>query len=209
MKRLCLAVLTCLVLVPGALWAEDALKENMDSYMGMKWGISKASYERNFKDVFKSKRKDFKRILDLRTQEVFKNPISLVFSDPSTGESSEEEEEKKKSKSENLILTGALVKIDPENFEDLLDVLKFKYGEPTGYNESQIQNAYGAILIQKVACWDNETVGRSIILTKFGVYLNQGLLEFAPFKSEEEKQRERDRLAKEREERLRQAAAVL
>jgi len=209
MKRLSFILFTFFFFSISLLVAQDFLKGNMNSFMGMKWGITKASYERNFKDAFKSKRKELKQILNLRSMEVFKNPVKLVFSDPEIGERSEEEGGKKKSKSENLLLTNAVVKIEPSKFEDLLDVLKFKYGEPTTYNESKIQNVYGAILVQKVACWDNEAVGRSIRLTKFGPILDQGVLEFIPFKSEEEKQKEREKLMKEREERLKKAASLL
>jgi hypothetical protein len=64
-------------------------------------------------------------------------------------------------------------------------------------------------LTQKVAAWDNENIGRSIMMMKFTSFLDHGLIQLVPYKSEEEKQRERERLMKERQERLKKAASYL
>ena len=170
--------------------------------MGLEWGLNKATYEKQFKADFKQKSKAFRKLLELKSLEVFKSPIQLKFT------SSDSNGNAKKSK-QDMILTGITIKMTSGNFEELFDVFKIKYGQPTGYDESIIQNQYGAKLTQKVAVWDNENIGRSIMMQKFSPFLGHGLIELVPYKSEEEKQRERDRLMKERQERLKKAASYL
>jgi hypothetical protein len=203
MKQCFFLVLTCVLLTVGMLLAEGPLQSmNMESFMGLKWGLNKATYEKQFKATFKQKSKAFRKLLELKSLEVFKSPIQLEFTSSDSNENA-------KTSIQDMILTGITIKITSGNFEDLFDVFKMKYGEPTGYDEHIIQNQYGAKLTQKVAIWDNENIGRSIIMMKFTSLLNHGLIELVPYKSEEEKQRERERLMKERQERLKEAASYL
>lgn len=203
MKRCFFPVLIFVLLAVGVLLAEEPLQSgDMESFMGLKWGLDKATYEKQFKAAFKQKSKAFRKLLELKSLEVFKSPIQLEFT------SSDSNKTAKKSK-QDMILTGITIKITSGNFEDLFDVFKMKYGEPTGYDERIIQNQYGAKLTQKVAIWDNENIGRSIMMMKFTSFLDRGLIELVPYKSEEEKQRERERLLKERLERLKKAASYL
>lgn len=203
MKRCFFPVLIFVLLAVGVLLAEEPLQSgDMESFMGLKWGLDKATYEKQFKAAFKQKRKAFRKLLELKSLEVFKSPIQLEFT------SSDSNKTAKKSK-QDMILTGITIKITSGNFEDLFDVFKMKYGEPTGYDERIIQNQYGAKLTQKVAIWDNENIGRSIMMMKFTSFPDRGLIELVPYKSEEEKQRERERLLKERLERLKKAASYL
>ena len=203
MKRCVFLILTFVLLTVGSLWAEEALQAGeMESFMGLKWGLNKAAFEKQYKSAYKQKSKEFRRILELRSLEVFKSPIQLEFT-PSNSNGNE------KPSKQDLILTGVTINIISRNFEELFDVFKIKYGQPTGYDESIIQNQYGAKLTQKVAVWDNENIGRTIMMMKFSSYLDHGLIQLVPFKSEEEKQRERERLMRERQERLEKAASYL
>ncbi|MGD2085520.1 MAG: hypothetical protein PVH61_04970 [Candidatus Aminicenantes bacterium] len=203
MKRCGFLILTFLLLTVGSLLAEESLQSgDMESFMGLKWGLNKAAFEKQYKAAYKQKSKEFRRLLELKSLEVFKSPIKLEFT------SSNSNGNEKPSK-QDLILTSVTINITSSNFEELFDVFKIKYGEPTGYDESIIQNQYGAKLTQKIATWDKENIGRSIIMMKFTSYLDHGLIQLVPYKSEEEKQRERERLMKERQERLKKAASYL
>jgi hypothetical protein len=203
MKRCFFSTLTFLLLAVGVLLAEEPLQSgDMESFMGLKWGLNKVAYEKQFKAAFKQKSKEFRKLLELKSLEVFKSPIQLEFTSSVSNENA-------KTSKQDMILTGVTINITSSNFEELFDVFKIKYGEPTGYDESIIQNQYGAKLTQKVVAWDNENIGRSIMMMKFSVFPDHGLIELVPYKSEEEKQRERDRLMKERQERLKKAASYL
>jgi hypothetical protein len=203
MKRCVFLILTFVLLTVGSVLAEEALQPGeMESFMGLKWGLNKAAFEKQYKSAYKQKSKEFRRVLELRSLEVFKSPIQLEFT------SSNSNGNEKPSK-QDLILTGVTINIISSNFEELFDVFKIKYGQPTGYDESIIQNQYGAKLTQKVAVWDNENIGRTIMMMKFSSYPDHGLIQLVPYKSEEEKQRERERLMRERQERLKKAASYL
>ena len=203
MKRCFFLILTFVFLAVGVLLAEEPLQSgDMESFMGLKWGLNKAAYEKQFKAAFKQKSKAFRKLLELKSLEVFKSPIQLEFTSSGSNGNA-------KTSKQDMILTGVTINIISRNFEELFDVFKIKYGEPTGYDESIIQNHYGAKLTQKVAAWDKENIGRSIMMMKFSSYLDHGLIQLVPYKSEEEKQRERERLMKERQERLKKAASYL
>ena len=203
MKRCVFLILTFVLLTVGSVLAEEALQPGeMESFMGLKWGLNKAAFEKQYKSAYKQKSKEFRRVLELRSLEVFKSPIQLEFTSSNCNGN-------EKPSKQDLILTGVTINITSSNFEELFDVFKIKYGQPTGYDESIIQNQYGAKLTQKVAVWDNENIGRTIMMMKFSSYPDHGLIQLVPYKSEEEKQRERERLMRERQERLKKAASYL
>ncbi|MCK5055618.1 MAG: hypothetical protein KAT34_03120 [Candidatus Aminicenantes bacterium] len=181
--------------------SDDLKKEQMGSFMGIKWGMVLKGFRAYINEktgLNPERKKGASRELDelyamrkytLNNFLILDFYVDIVFLFKNTPERLEQLRAKYKKEwrvrlkldhSKNLFLNSVFINCTPNHFEELFFIFKIKYGEPTSYNETEIQNRMGAKFIQKEARWINEKLKRKIVMEKYANSINESSIYFLP-----------------------------
>jgi len=169
----------------------------MASFMGWKWGIDARYVAYSFDN------KKYEKILLKKGFKIENYPlgafdlkeIGFIFEDKYG-----QERDFVNTNYPSLLLDAVVIKFTPNKFEDMYDILKIKYGDPTADVESNIQSMTGVTLLQKIPIWLDLEIGRQIVLTKYSDNIMEGAITFCKYDPN---------FFKSREEKLKAAAALL
>lgn len=173
-------------------------KENpMGSFMGWKWNdnarlVAYAFDSKKYEKILL--KKGFKiENFDLGTFNL--KEICFIFEDKYG-----QEREFVNTNYQILLLDAVVIKFNPNQFVDMFDILKTKYGTPGIYLESKIQNMMNVTLDQITAIWTDLKIGRQIVITRYSDNIMEGAIGFTKYDPN---------ILKKREEKIKAAADLL
>ncbi|MCP4148049.1 MAG: hypothetical protein GY757_09905 [bacterium] len=137
--------------------------KNMEKIMDMPWGIGIDEFLTTFKHRNRLEIETPKLLYRLNNFKLGSAWVELTFYFTDSG------------------LVGTTIDMRSKDFEGLLKVFETKYGKPTNYKETGIQNGLGAKFTQKTAIWLNEQIKREIIIEKYTEGINLGMVAFSPW----------------------------
>lgn len=182
--------------------ADDLKKAQMDSFMAIKWGTVLKGFTAYITELtglipvrVKGKTRELDELYAMRQYTlhnflILDFYVDIVFLFKNTPEKLEQLRAKYKKEwrvrlkanhSKSLFLHSVFINCTPDYFEEMLIIFKIKYGEPTSYKESEIQNRMGAKFVQKEAMWINEELGRKLFMQKYGSSLDKSHIGFSPY----------------------------
>lgn len=162
---LILFVFTLSFLLPS----QEQKEENpFNSIFGFPWGTTKDVVKKDFKQKLYKSTSGGLLCENFKLGEINIQKVAFDFD--------------KENKLEKVTLV-----IHPEVFDSLFAVFKKKYGEPTKFDESEIQNRMGAKFSQVEALWIDEE--RAIQLKKYAGKIDIGGAVFVPWKPDEVKEK--------------------
>lgn len=168
----------------------ESKKDNpMASFMGVKWGTSAFDFINNFKYKHRLKKYQAFYLRNFKLGDMVIEEIDFIFK-PKDGL-------KLKFKKKNygkLFFVKAVMHISPDQFEDLSEIFKIKYGEPFKFKEYEVQNRMGAKFLQKSAIWVDTEIERMIIMQRLASKITDGLIVFAehdPDSTKEDKKKKK------------------
>jgi hypothetical protein len=149
-------------------------KENpMASFMGRKWGLDALIFSQTFVPKYEASKVKDGFVLDyFELGYLWLSRIYFVFKQKK-GEKRIKFKEKNYDK---FFLNRVVIRFFPSQFDELYEVFKLKYGKPTEYKESVVQNRMGAKFDQKFAYWIDANIERGIMMRKFDQNLDEGII---------------------------------
>lgn len=165
----------------------QAVKENpMASFMGVKWGTNALEFDQTFNKSHSIKNiEDGFGILNYKLGDLTLENIIFMFSSID-GVSRFFVD----SNYEKFVFDRVYINFNPDLFDDLFAIFKTKYGEPTKYKESNLQNAMGAIFLQKHVLWADYNIKRKIIMAKYGKTIKSGIIALVTIDPDSEQKKE-------------------
>jgi hypothetical protein len=159
----------------------------MASFMDAKWGTTAFDFTRNF--VHKAslkleKNHNFYYMPDFKLGDLVLKKVKFKF--VSTGSQTLK---LSNGTLKSFILAEVLIFMKPEDFETLLNIFKFKYGDPVKYDEFNVRDSEGKKFLQKVARWEDKEIGRLIVMERQASKLVDGMVMFIPIEAKTKKQK--------------------
>ena len=174
---LCIASILFLSLSVNLIGQEE---NPMASFMDAKWGINANVFENTFryKDELKKKDDGF-YLSDFKLGPMTLSEIKFIFKTKG-----EEKLKLTKRNYNSLYFAEVYIFIKPEQFDELFNIFKVRYGDPQKFDQREVRNRSGDPFLQKVAVWVDKDINREIVMERQASKLVDGVAMFIPHKTE-------------------------